>query len=114
MVTGCAPFFLLALAGVALGSWIFGGHLAARLMGLGGLALFLLYYALLNWTAQARLKFRREEEEAEESPGQGSRPALRGEARAEWAHYLRAEGRMLWLGVGALALAIGALIARRR
>jgi hypothetical protein len=116
MVTGCAPFFLLALAGVALGSWIFGSHIAARLLGLGGLALFLLYFALLNWTAQARLRLRREEKTGG-TPGESRGPlqeAMGEEARGEWAHYLRAEGRMLWLGVGVLLAVILLLVLRVR
>lgn len=116
MVTGCAPFFLLALAGVALGSWVFGSHIAARLLGLAGLALFLLYFALLNWTAQARIRLRREEKSGG-APGEsgGARQEARSEeARGEWAHYLRTEGRMLWLGVGVLLAVILLLVLRVR
>jgi len=109
MVTGCAPFFLLALAGVALGSWLFGSHAAARFMGLGGLLLFLLYFALLNWTAQSRLRLRPFRQE-EIPPEKGAD----GEARAEWAGYLRTEGRMLWLGVGLLLAVILILVLKGR
>ena len=116
MITGCAPFFLLALMGVALGSWVFGGHIAARLTGIGALALFLLYFALLNWTAQARARLREEERSggAEGPAGDSRQEAMSEEAREEWHHFLRAEGQLLWLGVGVLLAVIGVLIWRGR
>ena len=99
MVTGCAPFFLLGLVGVALGSLLFGSHTAARLTGLGLLTLFLLYFALLNWTAQTRMRHRREAGPEETAPPPREGPAAaesEEEDPAEWAHYLRTEGKVLW------------------
>ncbi len=96
MVTGCAPFFLLGLAGVALGSWFFGTHGAARFTGLGALVLFVLYFALLNWTAQSRLESRAKENAV---PDEDEKEGFREEDRAEWVNYLRTEGRLLWMGV---------------
>ncbi len=77
MLTGCAPVFMLGLLGVSLGSWFFGTHIAARLTGLVLLLLFLLYFALLNWTAQSNIRIRKEKGEgavAETDPG-GQAPA---------------------------------------
>lgn len=121
MVTGCAPFFLLGLLGVALGSWFFGSHLMARVTGLLILAIFLTYFALLNWTAQINLR-NREEQDGETSPDTQSSGSLHldrdkripftGEDRREWAHYLRTEGRLLWLGVFILVIVLIILIAR--
>lgn len=121
MITGCAPFFLLTLAGVALGSWSFGTHVAARLTGLTFLGAAILYFALLNWTAQKNLK-KRKEERSENGPD----PYPEREAhiqrlgeqtftesdRKEWEHYLGMEGRILWGAAGVLAAVIFYLIVR--
>lgn len=121
MVTGCAPFFLIGLLGVALGSWFFGSHLMARVTGLLILAIFLGYFALLNWTAQINLR-NREEQHGEPSPSTQSavsphldrdtRIPFTSEDRKEWAHYLQTEGRLLWLGVFILVIVLIILIAR--
>ncbi len=128
MLTGCAPVFMLGLFGVSLGSWFFGTHLAARLTGLVLLLLFLLYFALLNWTAQSNIRIRKEKGEgavAETDPG-GQAPAETQAAggahseegemvpfteddRAEWAVFLQTEGRVLWAGVIFLAATIAIL-----
>ncbi|MEE9274326.1 MAG: hypothetical protein V3V62_03335 [bacterium] len=115
MVTGCAPFFLLVLAGVAFGSWAFGGHTAARLTGLSVLALSLIYFALLNWTAQTQQKRRREGDGKgeREAPKTEEESTLSEEERAEWVIYLRSEGRILWAVVTILLAAILFLILRR-
>ena len=115
MITGCAPFFLLGLIGVAVGSWLFGSHIAARLTGLVFLGLFVFYFALLNWTAQRNFEIRNKnsEDKSPPSPPNLARKGYLGEslsnqeARAEWGNYLRIEGRILWLTVTAL---IGVII----
>lgn len=121
MITGCAPFFLIALAGVALGSWSFGTHLAARLTGISLLAAAIVYFALLNWTAQNNLrqgKSMEKESEAAPYPEREARERPAGEAaftasdRREWNHYLRVEGRILWSAAGVLAAVILYLIIR--
>ena len=124
---------MLGLLGVSLGSWFFGTHIAARLTGLALLLLFLLYFALLNWTAQSNIRRRRERGEgAEADPGGtggtgGSAPAETQEAggahaeegetapfteddRVEWAAFLQTEGRVLWAGVIFLGATILILI----
>ncbi len=122
MITGCAPFFLLGLLGVALGSWFFGSHILARMTGLVFLTIFLAYFALLNWTAQSNIKNRRAG--AEEDPHTprdtsdaqaeaGDQIPFTEEDRREWAHYLRAEGRILWTGVAFLILVLVILFIRR-
>ena len=127
MLTGCAPVFMLGLLGVSLGSWFFGTHIAARLMGLALLLLFLLYFALLNWTAQSNIRLREEKGEgAEMGPGgpppaetqaaggahteEGEQAPFTEDDRAEWAAFLQTEGRVLWAGVIFLAATIAILI----
>ena len=115
MITGCAPFFLLGLIGVAVGSWFFGSHIAARLTGLVFLALFVFYFALLNWTARRNLEIRNKNSEDKSPPppsdlirtGYPGESLSDQEAQAEWGNYLRIEGRILWLTVTAL---IGVII----
>ena len=110
MITGCAPFFLIGLLGVAVGSWLFGNHIAARLTGLVFLALFIFYFALLNWTAQRNLEIRDNYPENKSPPPPSDLTRTEypeetladQEARAEWDNYLRIEGRILWLTVAAL------------
>ncbi len=113
MVTGCAPFFLLGLLGVALGSWFFGTHYMARMTGLALLTIFLAYFALLNWTAQSNIKNRKAGDDSQTSQESGGPHAEAGdeipfteEDRREWVHYLRTEGRILWLGVTFLILVL--------
>ncbi len=128
MLTGCAPVFMLGLLGVSLGSWFFGTHIAARLMGLALLLLFLLYFALLNWTAQSNIRIRKEKGE-EMGPGgpvgpppaetqaaggahaeEGEQTPFTEDDRAEWATFLQTEGRVLWAGVIFLATTVAVLI----
>ncbi len=114
MVTGCAPIFILGLLGVSLGSWFFGTHIAARLTGLVALAGFMLYFALLNWTAQSNIARKNAEEKSEPDEnktdtGDGDVP-FTDEDRVEWTHYLKSEGRILWTGFVFLAIVIVALI----
>ncbi|MEE9276410.1 MAG: hypothetical protein V3V62_13985 [bacterium] len=127
MLTGCAPVFMLGLLGVSLGSWFFGTHIAARLTGLVLLLLFLLYFALLNWTAQSNIRLREEKGGGEET-GPGGQPPAETQAtggahteegeqapfteddRAEWAAFLQTEGRVLWAGVIFLSATIAVLI----
>jgi hypothetical protein len=113
MVTGCAPFFLLGLLGVALGSWFFGSHYMARMTGLAILTIFLTYFALLNWTAQSNIKNRKAGDDPKTSQESGDPHAEAGdeipfteEDRREWAHYLQTEGRILWLCVALLTLVL--------
>ena len=120
MVTGCAPFFLLGLVGVALGSWLFGSHYMARMTGLAILTLFLAYFALLNWTAQANIKNHRAGEEPNTFQESGDPHADAGEEipfteedRREWAHYLRTEGQILWVTVTLLIIVLIALFIRK-
>lgn len=121
---------MLGLLGVSLGSWFFGTHIAARLTGLTLLLLFLLYFALLNWTAQSNIRRRRERGEgAEAGPGgtggrapaetqeaggahaeEGERAPFTEDDRVEWAAFLQTEGRVLWAGVIFLAATILVLI----
>jgi hypothetical protein len=114
MITGCAPIFMLGLLGVSLGSWFFGTHIAARLTGLILLDGFLLYFALLNWTAQSNQRKRGAEVP---DAAQGGSPARENgqvpftdEDRAEWVHYLKTEGRILWVGVVFLTLVGAAML----
>ena len=115
MITGCAPFFLLGLIGVAAGSWLFGSHIAARLTGLVFLALFIFYFALLNWTAQRNLEIRNKKSKDKSPPLPSDlnrtvypeESSSDQESRAEWGNYLKIEGRILWLTVTAL---IGVII----
>lgn len=116
MVTGCAPIFILGLLGVSLGSWFFGTHIAARVTGLVALAGFMLYFALLNWTAQSNIALKNtlKKEEPDEKTmdiGDGDTP-FTDEDRVEWAHYLKSEGRILWTGFVFLAIVIAALIVK--
>ena len=122
MVTGCAPVFMLGLLGVSLGSWFFGSHIAARLTGLFLLMAFMLYFALLNWTAQSNLRFRKNggENPVEPPHGTGETPSgdedplpFTEEDRAEWVNYLRTEGQILWGGTIFLALVILILILKK-
>ena len=114
MLTGCSPVFLLVILGVGIGSWMFGDHTAARITGLAALTLFLVYFALLNWTAQNRQKREADAPDAkdlyQEITGphdDGARRAPFTENdRAEWRNYLKTEGRILWFGVGGLLLAL--------
>ncbi len=117
MVTGCAPIFILGLLGVSLGSWFFGTHIAARLTGLILLEGFLLYFALLNWTAQSNQHRSINKGSEAADTGQDSSPAgendqapFTDEDRAEWVHFLETEGRILWTGVVFLALVMAALL----
>lgn len=116
MVTGCAPVFILGLLGVSLGSWFFGTHIAARLTGLVALAGFMLYFALLNWTAQSNITLKNavkqsENDEKTADTGGGDIP-FTDEDRAEWAHFLKTEGRILWAGAIFLVVVIIALSVR--
>ncbi|MBT3352523.1 MAG: hypothetical protein HOC91_00985 [Nitrospinaceae bacterium] len=117
MVTGCAPIFILGLLGVSLGSWFFGTHIAARLTGLVALAGFMLYFALLNWTAQSNIARKNTMEKSE--PDEKTTDNVEGdvpftdEDRLEWNHYLKSEGRILWTGFVFLAVVIVALIVRK-
>jgi len=116
MVTGCAPIFILGLLGVSLGSWFFGTHIAARLTGLVALAGFMLYFALLNWTARSNIARKSAEEKLEPKEkttdnGDDNVP-FTDEDRVEWAHYLKSEGRILWAGFVFLAIVIVALIVK--
>ncbi len=120
MVTGCAPFFLLGLVGVALGSWLFGSHYMARMTGLAILTIFLAYFALLNWTAQTNIKNHRAGEEPKSSQESGDPHADAGEEipfteedRREWAHYLRTEGQILWVAVTLLIIVLITLFIRK-
>ncbi len=117
MLTGCAPIFILGLLGVSLGSWFFGTHIAARLTGLILLEGFLLYFALLNWTAQSNQRRSINSGSEAADIGQDGSPAgesdqapFTDEDRAEWVHYLETEGRILWTGVVFLALVGAALL----
>lgn len=122
MVTGCAPFFLLGLLGVAMGSWFFGSHVMARMTGLVTLTIFLGYFALLNWTAQSNIKIRQSRAgdeppapaDADESSTNAENPIpFTDEDRREWVHYLRTEGLILRAGVVFLLLVIIILIFRK-
>jgi hypothetical protein len=119
MVTGCAPVFLLGILGVSLGSWFFGTHFAARLTGLILLEGFLLYFGLLNWTAQSNIRFRPQREKTfpgdssdsgNSTPEDNDQAPFTEEDRAEWYHYLETEGRILWTGAVCMALLIALLI----
>jgi hypothetical protein len=118
MLTGCSPVFLLGLLGVSLGSWFFGTHLAARITGLILLMGFLLYFGLLNWTAQSNIRMKKEHQD-DSGPHQESSDPIHGdenqipftdEDRAEWHNYLRSEGRLLWAGLVFLAFITAYLI----
>ncbi len=114
MLTGCSPVFLLVILGIGIGSWIFGSHTAARITGLLTVTVFLVYFALLNWTAQNRQKQEsdapREKDLYQEITGPhdgGTRRELFTEDdRAEWRNYLKTEGKILWFGVAGLLLAL--------
>jgi len=119
MITGCAPVFLLGILGVSLGSWFFGTHFAARLTGLVLLEGFLLYFGLLNWTAQANIRFSPPKKgyfhgdpanSENLAPENEEQIIFTEEDRAEWFYYLKTEGRILWTGAVFLALLIALLI----
>lgn len=116
MVTGCAPIFILGLLGVSLGSWFFGTHIAARLTGLVALAGFMLYFALLNWTAQSNIALKstaaKTEPDEKTTEGGDEEVPFTDEDRVEWAHYLKSEGRILWAGFVFLAFVIVTLIVK--
>ena len=113
MLTGCAPFFLIGLIGLAAGSWIFGTHIAARLTAVSFLLLFLLYFALLNWTARTRMKNKKELniEDTTTDPSSNENKITEQE-KEDWYNYLGSESKLLWLGVFVLLFAFLTLLIR--
>jgi len=113
MLTGCAPFFLIGIIGLAAGSWIFGTHIAARLTAVSFLLLFLLYFALLNWTARTRMnKKRRTNSENSIEDSSSTENELTTQEKEDWYNYLGSEGKLLWLGVFVLLVAFLTLLLR--
>tara|TARA_B100000686_G_scaffold26710_1_gene26076 strand:+ start:12593 stop:12943 length:351 start_codon:yes stop_codon:yes gene_type:complete len=113
MLTGCAPFFLIGLIGLAAGSWIFGTHVAARLTAVSFLLIFLLYFALLNWTARTRMKNKKnsEKEDIPANPSSNEK-SMTEQEKEDWYNYLGSEGKLLWLGVFVLLFAFLTLLIR--
>ena len=113
MLTGCAPFFLIGIIGLAAGSWIFGTHIAARLTAVSFLLLFLLYFALLNWTARTRMnKKRRTNSENSIEDSSSTENELTTQEKEDWYNYLGSVGKLLWLGVFVLLVAFLTLLLR--
>ena len=113
MLTGCAPFFLIGLIGLAAGSWIFGTHVAARLTAVSFLLIFLLYFALLNWTARTRMKDKKNSKPEEiTSNTTSNEKTLTDQEKEDWFNYLGSEGKLLWLGVFVLLAAFLTLLIR--
>ncbi|MED5579548.1 MAG: hypothetical protein VX794_05900 [Nitrospinota bacterium] len=113
MLTGCAPFFLIGIIGLAAGSWIFGTHIAARLTAVSFLLLFLLYFALLNWTARTRMnEKRRTNSENSIEDSSSTENELTTQEKEDWYNYLGSEGKFLWLGVFVLLVAFLTLLLR--
>lgn len=113
MLTGCAPFFLIGLIGLAAGSWIFGTHVAARLTAVSFLLIFLLYFALLNWTARTRMKDKKNSKTEEiTSNTTSNEKTLTDQEKEDWFNYLGSEGKLLWLGVFVLLAAFLTLLIR--
>ena len=113
MLTGCAPFFLIGLIGLAAGSWIFGTHIAARLTAVSFLLLFLLYFTLLNWTARTRMKNKKESNIEDTKPDTSSNEnKITKQEKEDWYNYLESESKLLWLGVFVLLFAFLTLLIR--
>ena len=113
MLTGCAPFFLIGLIGLAAGSWIFGTHVAARLTAITFLLIFLLYFALLNWTARTRM-INKKNSKTEDIPTNppSNEKTMTEQEKEDWYDYLGSEGKLLWLGVLVLLVAFLTLLIR--